>query len=108
MTHMHSMEVCCGQLTSQLKELKKKWCATCVENVKLYRKIFELRKALNPGQLLQLKVLCGQPTPCIVFQAAQLGNDASHVCCDQRHHADRLLFCLHHVECNTAGASQRT
>lgn len=47
--HMHSMETCCGQLTSQLKDLKQKWCATCVENVKLYRKIFELRKALNPG-----------------------------------------------------------
>ena len=47
--HMHSMEACCGQLTVQLKDLKQKWCATCVENVKLYRKIFELRKALNPG-----------------------------------------------------------
>ncbi len=34
----------------QLKALKEKWCGTCVENVKLYKKIFELRKALNPGE----------------------------------------------------------
>lgn len=49
MGHMHSVEDCCAQLMEQLKALKEKWCATCVENVKLYKKIFELRKALHPG-----------------------------------------------------------
>ncbi|DBA80836.1 hypothetical protein WJX77_004822 [Trebouxia sp. C0004] len=49
MSHMQSVEDCCAQLVEQLKALKQKWCATCVENVKLYKKIFELRKALNPG-----------------------------------------------------------
>ena len=49
MSHMHSVEEYCAQLTQQLATLKEKWCATCVENVKLYKKIFELRKALNPG-----------------------------------------------------------
>lgn len=49
MSHMHSVEDCCAQLMEQLKALKEKWSATCVENVKLYKKIFELRKALNPG-----------------------------------------------------------
>lgn len=47
--HMHRVEDCCAQLMQHLKVLKEKWCATCVENVKLYKKIFELRKALNPG-----------------------------------------------------------
>jgi len=47
---MHNVEDCCAQLMEQLKALKEKWCATCVENVKLYKKIFELRKALNPGE----------------------------------------------------------
>ncbi len=50
---MHSVEDCCAQLMEQLKCLKEKWCATCVENVKLYKKIFELRKALNPGERCQ-------------------------------------------------------
>ncbi len=50
MSHMHNVEDCCAQLMEQLKALKEKWCATCVENVKLYKKIFELRKALNPGE----------------------------------------------------------
>ncbi len=49
-SHMHNVEDCCAQLMEQLKALKEKWCATCVENVKLYKKIFELRKALNPGE----------------------------------------------------------
>lgn len=48
--HMHRVEDCCAQLMQHLKVLKEKWCATCVENVKLYKKIFELRKALNPGR----------------------------------------------------------
>lgn len=51
-SHMHSAEDCCAQLVEQVKTLKDKWCATCVENVKLYKKIFELRKALNPGRTL--------------------------------------------------------
>lgn len=46
---MGSVEDCCSQLTAQLKALKQAWCSTCIENVKLYKKIFELRKALNPG-----------------------------------------------------------
>ena len=50
MNHMHNVEDCCAQLMEQLKALKEKWCATCVENVKLYKKIFELCKALNPGE----------------------------------------------------------
>ncbi|DBA68742.1 TPA: hypothetical protein ACH3X2_013438 [Trebouxia sp. C0005] len=49
LSHMHNVEDCCAQLMEQLKALKEKWCATCVENVKLYKRIFELRKALNPG-----------------------------------------------------------
>ncbi|KAL0046703.1 hypothetical protein WJX82_007873 [Trebouxia sp. C0006] len=49
LSHMHNVEDCCAQLMDQLKALKEKWCGTCVENVKLYKKIFELRKALNPG-----------------------------------------------------------
>lgn len=49
-SHMHNVEDCCAQLMEQLKALKEKWCGTCVENVKLYKKIFELRKALNPGE----------------------------------------------------------
>ena len=52
MSHMHKAEECCAQLVEQVKALKDKWCATCVENVKLYKKIFELRKALNPGRTL--------------------------------------------------------
>lgn len=52
MSHMHSAENCCAELVEQVKTLKDKWCATCVENVKLYKKIFELRKALNPGRAL--------------------------------------------------------
>ncbi|KAL3155756.1 hypothetical protein ABBQ32_012773 [Trebouxia sp. C0010 RCD-2024] len=48
LSHMHSAEDCCAQLLEELKTLKNKWCATCVENVKLYKNIFELRKALNP------------------------------------------------------------
>lgn len=51
LSHMHSAEDCCAQLLEELKTLKNKWCATCVENVKLYKNIFELRKALNPGRL---------------------------------------------------------
>jgi len=46
---MGSVEDCCSQLTAQLKTLKQAWCSSCIENVKLYKKIFELRKALNPG-----------------------------------------------------------
>ncbi|KAL3146032.1 hypothetical protein ABBQ38_015387 [Trebouxia sp. C0009 RCD-2024] len=48
LSHMHSAEDCCAQLVEGLKTLKNKWCAMCVENVKLYKNIFELRKALNP------------------------------------------------------------
>lgn len=51
LSHMHSAEDCCAQLVEGLKTLKNKWCAMCVENVKLYKNIFELRKALNPGKL---------------------------------------------------------
>ena len=51
LSHMHNAEGCCAQLMEELKTLKNKWCATCVENVKLYKNIFELRKALNPGRL---------------------------------------------------------
>ncbi len=54
-SHMHNVEDCCAQLMEQLKALKQKWCATCVENVKLYKKIFELRKALDPGEDLVLE-----------------------------------------------------
>ena len=50
MNHTHHVEECCAQLIKQLTTLRDKWCATCVENVKLYKKIFELRKALNPGR----------------------------------------------------------
>lgn len=50
LSHMHGAEECCAQLMEELKTLKHKWCATCVENVKLYKNIFELRKALNPGR----------------------------------------------------------
>lgn len=53
MSQMHSAEECCAQLVEQVKTLKEKWCATCVENVKLYKKIFELHKALNPGGILR-------------------------------------------------------
>ena len=50
MSHTHSVEECCAELMQQLATLKEKWCATCIENVKLFKKIFELRKALNPGK----------------------------------------------------------
>ena len=84
--HMHSMETCCGQLTSQLKDLKQKWCATCVENVKLYRKIFELRKALNPGRssrhCLNLYLLCKNGlSRCSKQQSPAVGQTLCQCCC---------------------------
>ena len=55
-SHMHGAEDSCAQLVDQVKTLKDKWCTTCVENVKLYKKIFELRKALNPGRDVALQL----------------------------------------------------
>ena len=60
---MAAVEECCAQLIEQLKTSKQQWCQTCVENVKLYKKIFELRKALNPGALRQL-LRCEACQPC--------------------------------------------
>ena len=48
-TRMATVEDSCYQLTAQLNAMKQAWCSACIENVKLYKKIFELRKALNPG-----------------------------------------------------------
>lgn len=58
-SHMHAMEDCCIKLIGELKSAKETWCETCVDNVKLYKKIFELRKALNPGmQHTKIRLSC--------------------------------------------------
>lgn len=69
---MGSVEGCCAQLVQQLNAFKERWCATCVENVKLYKKIFELRKALNPGWLCcrQPVLLSGNELPMLQISTA--------------------------------------
>lgn len=47
--HMTSAEDSCARCIQELKALKASWCRTCIKNVNLYKRIFELQKALNPG-----------------------------------------------------------
>ncbi|KAK9824564.1 hypothetical protein WJX72_011336 [[Myrmecia] bisecta] len=66
--YVGEVEDTCRAMTDEMRRVKERWCQSCIENVKLYKEVFELRKRLQAvtgepqGNLLEVSAAPQMPT----------------------------------------------